>query len=137
MSIEITQELLDDLLAKATAATPGPWQRRNGFDVFGEDGGVSAEGVEAAEDDGWQIADCNAGVTYTVKYETATLSPFEVQHNAEYIAAANPDVVLALINEITTLSRALDEAIAQFDYSDNPAWRADFRDRMIKMAKGK
>ncbi len=137
MTIEITAELLEDLLAKAAAATPGPWQQCSGVDVLGEKGGFSAKGVQASKNDAWQIAVCSAGLTYISDYETATLSPSEHRHNAAYIAAANPDVVLALINEITTLSRALDEAIAQFDYSNDPAWRADFRDRMIKMAKAK
>ena len=122
MSIEITPELLDDLTARAKSATLGPWMTYD-MEINDSNGDLR---ILASDPYGRPRSEPVIGDIYGPKTS-----------NAEFIAAVSPDVVLALINEITTLSRALDEAIAQFDYSNDPAWRADFRDRMIKMAKGK
>lgn len=107
MSIKITEDLLEDLTSKAKSATSGPWQQCNGTDVFSDHGITSTQGVKASKDDGWQIADCSVGKTFTVNGELESLVVPEQYQNSAYIAAVSPDVVLALINEIRALKMAL------------------------------
>jgi hypothetical protein len=142
MTIEITEEFLVDLNLRALVAQSGPWRITEKTSQESE----KLYGIDSPHEH--------------------VLPPLKIsRQDAAFIAEANPETIIALIeqikrlnrrydeqkllatrmiehaagqgNEITTLSRALDEAIAQFDYSNDPAWRADFRDRMIKMAKAK
>jgi hypothetical protein len=85
MSIEITVELLDDLHGKAKSATPGPWDRQGLANLlrFGH-----------KHDGPWD--EC----------ESDCYLPLPEENDAEFISAANPDVILALINKIRELTEA-------------------------------
>lgn len=43
----------------------------------------------------------------------------------------------ALMAEVERLNTALDELLCQFDYQNNPQWRAGMKESMIEMAKKK
>jgi hypothetical protein len=105
--IEITPALLSDLRQKA----------------------------EAYDSKEWVVDDQNvmAGFGYNTEFIAETIA----KPDAEYIAAANPAVVLALVAEIERLNFALDELLCQFDYQNNPKWRAEMKEAMIEMAKKK
>lgn len=64
--------------------TPGPWLVI-GSEVFTGLGAENAEGIASRSDEGWMIADCDAG----------SLSLDEVKANTALIAAA-PDLLEAL-----------------------------------------
>lgn len=99
MKIEITPELLADLKENAKKATAGPW-------FYGKD----------AENIGWQHPDSNRvyanlrnqnntiyGILVTVNYHVKSCD-----HTASFIAAANPTVMLALIDKIDQLEKESD-----------------------------
>jgi hypothetical protein len=71
----------------ASKHTPGPWSVMNGTDVFGELGGDSGDGIKADSTDGWQVADCNTGITF-VEGEQMELGYGVRMANARLIAAA-------------------------------------------------
>jgi len=77
-----------------TKFTPGPWTVCNVTDVFTEIGGENRAGIKADSNDGWQIADCNVGITF-VGGEECELSLAEKRANAHLIAAA-PELYAAL-----------------------------------------
>lgn len=77
-----------------SAHTPGPWEVHNLTDVFTALGGKRADGRCADGNDGWQIADCTAGITFS-DCEEHELPLRERQANARLIAAA-PDLLQAL-----------------------------------------
>lgn len=94
MKIEITPELLAELKKKAEKATPGSW-------FYGKD----------AESIGWQHPDSNRvyanlrnqnntvyGILVTVNYHVKSCD-----QTASYIAAANPAVMLSMIEKIEIL----------------------------------
>lgn len=85
----ITSELLADLKAKAEKATPGPWcvWLVKDSSVFGATCFVRSH---ADPDEEWVARNV------------------ETRANGEYIAAANPDVALALIRELERLHRIVD-----------------------------
>lgn len=71
-----------------TNFTPGPWCVCNSTDIFTDLGAINAAGCASSHNDGWQIADCNVGLT-SVKgagWERLTLE--EQKANARLIAAA-------------------------------------------------
>ncbi len=72
--MEITSEFLVDLKKKAEYATPGPW-------IIGQNGEVYSEDRD----------DCPVDIIEGICVE---------QSDAAYIAAASPDVVIALIEKI-------------------------------------
>lgn len=76
-------EFLGELVAKATAATPGPWQA------------TGSTSVRAADDE--MIATCTSYLRRVADHE--------------FIAAASPDVVLALINRVRAAERERDAAV--------------------------
>jgi hypothetical protein len=82
MSVEITAELLDDLLGKAKSATPGPWDRHGLANLlrFGH-----------KHDGPWNVC------------ESDCYLPLPEESDAEFILAVNPETVIALINEIRAL----------------------------------
>jgi len=87
--IKITPALLSDLRQKAEAATEGPWNRQ----------GLASLLRYAQKHDGpWnddEYIDCSL--------------PLPEEKDADYIAAANPAVVLALVAEVERLRDRLDE----------------------------
>lgn len=85
--VEITAELLADLKARAQKATPGPWYR-NGVQI------QTASQVSIA-----------ASLYCPEKHALKT-----AEDDATYIAAASPDMVLALIEEIERLKEDFDAA---------------------------
>ena len=86
MTVEITDEALANIEAKAIAATGGPW-------IVADQGDPNRFDVAAGEA---YIA--SGSYTEDGKYEPAC-----GKNNAEYIAAADPDTVLALVSEIRRL----------------------------------
>jgi len=111
MSIEITPALLADRRQKAEAAGGGYWQIDLTYVVYEQRDGRAD--------------------TFVVSCEDAEASIMT------HIAAANPAVVLALVAEVERLNSALDELLCQFDYQNNPKWRAEMKEAMIEMAKKK
>lgn len=74
--------------------TPGPWEVCNGTDVFTAPGGPRADGLCASHNDGWQIADCEVGLTFDKAGKEHFLPSYEQSDNARLIAAA-PDLLAA------------------------------------------
>ncbi len=107
MSIEITPELLNDLRQKAEAVEPNDYILTDGLVIKSE------------------------------SFKDLTIADCAFSDDAEYIAAASPAVVLALVAEVERLNIALDELLCQFDYQNNPKWRAKMKESMIEMAKQK
>lgn len=68
--------------------TPGPLVVRNGTDVFTELGALNADGMQAADNDGWYVADCMPGTTSLQDGTESELSFAEQAANARLIAAA-------------------------------------------------
>lgn len=94
---------LNDLLAKARAATPGPWtQTRPGTDPDG-----FAHGVAVAATSGRQMI-----------YASPPGGSFPAA-DAAYIAAAHPAVTAALV-EVAMALRPFAEAGGQLDSDDGP-----------------
>jgi len=85
MSIKITEDLLEDLTSKAKCATSGPWDRQGLANLlrYGQ-----------KHDGPWN--EC----------ESDCYLPLPEENDAEFISAANPDVILALINKIRDLTEA-------------------------------
>jgi hypothetical protein len=86
----------------AFKGTPGPWQVVNGTDIFTRLGGRNASGVEAAWNDGWHIADCDMGPSFTEEGQ-ADIPYAEKQANARLFAAA-PEL-LNLAERVARLNR--------------------------------
>ena len=87
--------------------TPGPWEVINGTDVFTPLGARNAAGVEAAADDGWHVADCDMGPSFTEEGKEEKISYEEQRANAGFIAACDPDTIRALLEERDALREAL------------------------------
>ena len=90
----LTPEVLDELAAKAEAATPGPW--RSGWDTPHPDGDDMDSPVIYAD-----VLDEGCAVVHGMWHDgplTACTQP-----DAAHIAAASPDVVLALVAEVQQL----------------------------------
>jgi len=79
--VDVTPELLADITALAQAATPGPWANAEGYSVFS---GTPPDHI-------WVCA-----------MIAGRPSPEDLA-NAAYIAAADPQTVLALVAEIARL----------------------------------
>ena len=84
--------------ALAMRPTPGPWEVINETDVFTPLGARNASGVEAAADDGWHIADCDTGPSYTEEGKEE-LPDREKRANAALIAACDPGTIRELLAE--------------------------------------
>ena len=74
--------------------TPGPWEVINGTTVL-LTGAQRRDGVVAAPNDGWQVADTSDGITSDTYGQQRTLEYAEMVANAHLIAAA-PDLYAAL-----------------------------------------
>jgi hypothetical protein len=84
--VALTDAELDELERKATAATPGPWVHLHGEDF------ELVYGVAIRSEDGHSVAE----------WDDLPLSP----DDADFVAAANPKTVLALVAEIRRLRSA-------------------------------
>ena len=84
--------------ALAMRPTPGPWEVINGTDVFTPLGARNAAGVEAAADDGWHVADCDMGPSFTEEGKEE-IPYVEKQANAALIAACDPGTIRELLAE--------------------------------------
>lgn len=102
---------LEELKKKAEAATPGPWERHNAADVFTPLGAESRNSIACDNNDGWHIADCSQGPT-SVNGELIEMDFGERRANADFIAAANPAVVLELIERLERAESSLKEPAA-------------------------
>lgn len=78
-------DYLDDLIAKARAATPGPWHVSKSHDEN--------------DCDVWGVSDAKARLHYR--------DNFGHDQDAAFIAAANPTVILALCERVRELEQAL------------------------------
>lgn len=74
-------------MSKGFEGTPGPWMVTNGTDVFTRLGAKNGEFVNAADNDGWHIADCCMGETSTDDGLRSLLYA-EQRANAQLIAEA-------------------------------------------------
>ncbi len=101
--------------------TPGPWFVCNGTDVFTGLGAVNSQGCAASINDGWQIADCSIGVTFTSDGQESHLSMSENMANAALIAAA-PD----LLEELKLARSELEDLYLELNGEEynNPALNA-------------
>lgn len=88
--IEITPELREELRRKATAAMPGPWRWDENKQL------VSDAEVDSEGDPETVIND-----PYVFHWRTG-------EDDRAYIAAANPAIVLALLDKIDALETQLD-----------------------------
>lgn len=94
--------------------------------------------AEAAGGKQWKVYEASDGSIFiTGDGEGPHLSEVWSAKDANHIAAASPAVVLALVAEVERLNFALDEILCQFDYQNNPKWRAGMKESMIDMAKKK
>jgi hypothetical protein len=89
--IEITPALLSDLRQKAEAATQGPWNQQGLASLL-------------------RFAQKHDGPWNDDEYIDCTLQLPE-EKDADYIAAASPAVVLALVAEVERLRDRLDELV--------------------------
>lgn len=87
-------------LASEVPWTPGPYEVCNGTDVFTVSGSTNAAGVKADHNDGWQVADCDTGVTFVDGHLT-NLSLEEKQANARLFSES--PTMAAVLERIVTL----------------------------------
>lgn len=110
----------DDLRAKAMAATPGPWKW------------------------GWRNDDVTPGSVHTDEPNCRAVAMCprygkrEFKRDAAYIAAANPAVILALLDEIATLRSALRAILAVSERHDTATMNviSDCASTAIDRARG-
>jgi hypothetical protein len=84
---------LDDLEAKARAATPGPWDNHS----------INGEPIESV----W-LADGSVVATWAIKEPRFEFHAPQARADAAFIAAANPAAVLELVERL----RAAEDALA-------------------------
>jgi hypothetical protein len=105
----MNNEDLQQLKALALAATPGPWEwdgvRSEGEYGSDDDGGCGYESYQVTTNAGACIVDClnNDNGAVHVEHDGHAWDKVAKQ-DAKYIAAASPDVVLALIARIESLA---------------------------------
>ena len=87
--------------------TQGPWEFKNGSDIFGPLGGDSGDGVKADHNDGWMVAEVGCYSAF-VDGEFVQMGREVREANAKLIAAA-PELL-----------EALELLIKWFDAEDNP-----------------
>ena len=106
---EITEEKLDELDALAKDATPGEWT-------------CESSGEERADGRGNMRLICAPSHDHPGRSQCIAAMqglPFEYANDAAYIAAASPDVVLALVRELRVAQKALEIALhVQYDEPD-------------------
>jgi hypothetical protein len=87
-----------ELRRLAESATPGPW---------------TALGTGVRGGDHWYIVADDEAIAYVSANDGSDEA--ERQPRAEFIAAANPSTVLALLDEIAALQARIDDALAWMD----------------------
>jgi hypothetical protein len=109
MKIKITHELLNGLRQKAEAATPGPWKVKI---------------IQAGHSPGGWLRTCS----WVLQNDQSDL-PYTDDNgvkNHTYMAAANPAVVLALIEEIEQLRSIKNELVEELScvlqHTDLSGW---------------
>jgi hypothetical protein len=105
----MTDEQIGALRAAAEAATPGPWRKgylRHGY-AYGTD--------YLPRDNRWVDADYVVSVANSATQIAGTEDGVGTPQDATYIAAASPDVVLALLAERDALRAQRDNARAKVD----------------------
>lgn len=103
--------------------TKGPWEVKNGGDIFGPLGGDSGDGVCADDNDGWQVAEVD-------KYH-AFVDGVLVELGGE-CRRAN----LNLIAAAPDLYEALDDLLSQVDQPSAPTW-LDLKQARAALAKAR
>ena len=93
----VTPEMLAELRRLAEAATPGPWE------AFGAVGGRRGERWLGVTTDMRATESARAGDVFSAQDCT--------RQDALFIAAANPAVVLSLLDHLTRAARAWDEGV--------------------------
>lgn len=95
----------DELRALAEAATPGPWDASVGYGSGGAFGRCIAPLAAWSDDHEWY------------EPEGAVIGGTEAGHDADafYIAAASPDVVLALLDRVTAAEEAIRRAVPKME----------------------
>lgn len=94
----MTREELDRLRELASKATPGPWENSRGFvrtkqGIPGNGNEYRAENFTIKTGCSW-VAECRNGEAF-----------YNPDGNANFIAAANPSVITALLDHIDSLER--------------------------------
>lgn len=105
------QNKIDEITAALAAATPGPWEHMNAYDVFTLRGVTNREGIKANENDGWHICEVNCSPTFVGgdELELVDLKHHEKKANAQLIAKA-PEYITYLLQEIERRDKALEWA---------------------------
>jgi len=114
---------LDDLKAKAEAATPGPWEAGRP-DIISYHGAGPTRGYK-------NVYSPPNGETHLghecsdVVCEALDAVGADCRENAEYIAAANPQVVLELIAEVERLRAGLEhiKSVSERNAQDTDPWK--------------
>ncbi len=113
--------------ALAMRPTPGPWEVINGTDVFTHLGARNAAGVKADAYDGWHIAICDTGPSFTEDGKEE-LRAREKQANAALIAACDPDTICELLAERDALAAEVERLLAENERlaAEVEVWKASF-----------
>ena len=98
----LTDESLADLLAKAEAATPGPWE----LERSAHGGVVSIRGMTPMRED-WHDEDDEPTLPAVV-WDPNVFHHTRGPQDREFIAAANPATVSALVREVQALRKDRD-----------------------------
>lgn len=98
---KLTPELIEKLKQKALAATPGPWWQEGPLspEETGTPGGLPAAVIH--------VEDCEDGET-----ERTVITEYVSEKDAAFIAAADPETVMALIGALE-VERAAVEVLAE------------------------
>jgi hypothetical protein len=98
---------LDDLEAKARAATPGPWDNHS----------INGEPIESV----W-LADGSVVATWAIKEPRFEFHAPQARADAAFIAAANPAAVLELVQRLRA-AEAIVRDLAACDPRDPEFWK--------------
>jgi len=110
--IPVPEETLIDLESleqKARAASPGPWVVHADGMEFGSSDRSTNPGIDTA--DGQVVCWWGTG-----------LCGIPQKPDAEFIASSNPETVLAMVEEIRSLRRALGDMLFAFDDGVGEDW---------------
>lgn len=123
-------ELIKQARELCGEATPGPWKVENGKDVFTELGADNGNGAHAAQNDAWQVADCDpeSGTGWCIDLNAdgaINWGALKSKSNAAFIAASRTlvpqlcDALEAAQKEIAGLQKQIDTITGGYDYYAN------------------